>query len=422
MSEAAFCADFRETNHEMSAPPLEQRQVDAITNSSVRDEPAVSQRPRSTFPLPLIENAAVVSAQPSEPIEYDIELIAPARDAPILMFGPPASLKSWLALGICDAVVRGVPFAGLKTRQRPRALYLNLDAGATSFRNRVRMISDAPGLDFISLSASAYTNGTLRSVLEQYRGAYVVIDCLSAIFAPEARMDPTRAMRSFVDGLRAIYAEHNCGGLIIDHPHRPKERGELGDYHGSIQKEAAFRTMWSVVAEAPANGETERRIKIACRKMSEGASFAPITVDLKFGDRVTVSRLSAADSSETVASIVEMKILEWARVQTTPFSRRNVEDRVRGHATTLVREGFKNLVAKGRIETTGATRGGGGLYQFVAPGLTATASETHSDEADAVKIVSAGPSASRPLCSIGDALVPTHSATHSRAITTVDAA
>jgi len=216
-----------------------------------------------------IEHAEVVAAEPPEPIEYDIAAILPASDAPALMFGPPASLKSWLALGMCDASVRGVPFAGLATRKRPRALYLNLDAGAKTFRNRVRAVTSAPGLDFASLAAADFNADVLRAQLEAYAGGFVVIDCLSSIYNPDARKDPAFAMRTFVDGLRALYAEFDCGGVVIDHPHRPKERGELGDYHGSIQKEAAFRTMWSVVAEPAEADNATRRTKLSCRKLSK---------------------------------------------------------------------------------------------------------------------------------------------------------
>lgn len=393
-------------NQRRCQPPKSEGELIEIA-AYVAAKPVGDDRFKATAPtVPVIESAAVVALQPAEVIEYDIFGIAPATDAPVLMYGPPASLKSWLALAICDAVVRGEPFLDLATRQRTSALYLNLDAGAITFRNRVRSISDAPRFDFVSLSASEYSHDLLRSLLADYRGGFVVIDCLSSIYNPDTKSDPAFAMRAFVDGLRAVFAEFDCGGLIIDHPHRPKERGELGDYHGSIQKEAAFRTMWSIAAEPPENGSTTRRTKIICRKLSEGAPFSPIEVDIEFGSRVIVRRADAI-SVASRTTLVESKILEWAATQTDQFSRRSVVEKVRGQRAGLIRDAFDDLVTAGKIIATGKKRGNGDLYR-----LSESGSGTHSDPRDPLGSGVAPSGGSGPLSLIGDPPMGTHSGTH----------
>jgi hypothetical protein len=336
-----------------------------------------------------IKSASIVAHEPPDPIEYDVATILPAEDAPGLIFGPPASLKSWLALALCDAIVRGEPFLGFETRRRPSALYVNLDAGAKTFANRVRSISDAPRFDFVSLSTSEFSAAdVLRALIERYQGGFVVLDCLSSIYNPATGSDPAYAMRSFVDSLRAVFAEFGCGGVVIDHPHRPKERGELGDYHGSIQKEAAFRTMWSVAAEPADDEPGPRRTKIVCRKLSEGQPFAPIEVEIDFtGPRVSVQRVYVADPTTRTTGL-ESKILEWAAAQTIAFTKRTVTDKVRGRALD-VRNAFDVLVDAGKIVPTGAKRGSGDLFRAAV-----TASGTHSDATDARLPEVAGASAS----------------------------
>lgn len=358
----------------------------------------------------VIENASVVAKQPVEAIDFDIAGMLATADAPGHWFGPPAACKSWLALGACDAIVRGVPFRRLETRKRDSALYLNLDAGATTFRNRIRAISDAPGLSFASISPSEYSHEILRSLLGQFRGAFVVIDCLSSIYNPNTRSDPAFAMREFVDGLRALYAEHGCGGVIIDHPHRPKERGEPGDYHGSIQKEAAFRSMAAITAEPIGEDTSLRRVRITCRKMSEGAPFAPIDVEIEFGRRVTIRRLAVVDVTNR-ESIIEAKILDWAQRQTTAFTRRTVAEKVRGQAATATRKAFDELVSTGEIIPTGQKRGNGELFRRAD--ASGSRVPTHSDPPDSLLsgVVSEG--GSGPLSLIGDPPSQTHSQTHS---------
>lgn len=359
-----------------------------------------------------IEKASDVALEPAEPIPFDVEGILPACDQPALMFGPPASMKSWLAIALCDAMVRGVPFLGLATRRRPCALYVNLDAGPITFRNRVRAASAAPGFDIVSISSAEYSHEILRRLLEQYRGGFIAIDCLSSIYNPDAKSDPAFAMRAFVDGLRALFAAHDCGGVIIDHPHRPKEKGEAGDFFGSGQKEAAFRTMWVVSADAPDPTIATRGVRIGCRKLSEGAPFAPIAATISFGERVTIEGSSSSDSQPRT-SLIEAKILEWGRAQTTAFSRRSVVERFRGHRTADVRDALESLITGGRIEPTGATRGGGDLFR-VASVECVPISDPLGTHLDPLGSESVPASASASPISIGDALVGTHSGTHSK--------
>jgi len=321
-----------------------------------------------------IESVVDLANTEAEEIEHDIEKIRPTEDAPTLVFGAPGSLKSWLELHACDAIVRGVPFLGrYAVKKRRSALYINIDAGAKSFRNRIRRVSAAPGFDFVTLNARDFSLKSLRKILSQYEGANVDIDCLSAIYNPDRAKDPAFAMREFVDELRSLYAEFGCGGAVIDHPHRPKERGELGDYYGSVQKEAAFRTMWVVTAEPPDDSPI-RRVRIACRKMSEGPPFAPISAVVDFSGPIVSFSASTVAPIDTRDAALDAKITEWARSRAETFSRTSVEQSIRGHRTTDVRRRFDALLASGVFAEAGR-RGSGMTYRLTTPSTSGTASD-----------------------------------------------
>lgn len=278
-----------------------------------------------------IESAVAIASQPPDIIAWDVAGMMPCDDAPGLIFGPPASFKSWLGLHLCDCVVSGRQFLGVhNVRKRAKALYVNIDAGPKTFRNRVRRIGPTPGLDFISLSAMDFADIGLRELLAEYRDGFVILDCLSAIYNPPRGDDPAYSMRAFVDGLRNDFEAAGCGGAVLDHPHRPKEVGAEGDYFGSIQKEAAFRTMWQVNAEAKEPGQPGRT-KIACRKISEGEPFSVIRATIDFsGERIAFSVVDATGRTDISTSLRDT-IIAWAKKRgALTFSKQNIKDSISG--------------------------------------------------------------------------------------------
>jgi len=304
-----------------------------------------------------IRNVAAIASAPPEVIEYDVEGLLPSDDAPALMFGAPGSFKSWIALHACDAVVTGKPLFGkFQVRQRERAVYVNLDAGAKTFAQRVRRVSSSAAIDIVNISSADFSFAILCEILKAYPRAFVVFDCFSDMYRPDRNNDPAIAMRDFTTGLRAEFARYQCGGLVIDHPHRPKERGELGDYHGSIQKEAAFRTMWSVVAE-PAEKKFPRRVKILCRKLSEGEPFAPVMVAVDFStERIAFSGIDHDPAA--VLEQTESRLIAWSLIQAEAFSKNECQKAIDGGRNSDKRNAFDRLIRRGVFVESGGKRGG----------------------------------------------------------------
>ena len=234
------------------------------------------------------ESAAQIARRGVPSAKWDIEGLLPAEDGPAILFGPPGSLKTWIALHAEVCTVTGNPFLGhFAVRRRPYALYVNLDAGARAFERRV-LRSGLPIESLLIVSPDGFNFVALRGALETHRGAFVVIDTWSDAFRMARGDDAAEAHRRFLRTLRALYQEFDCNGIIIDHPHRPKDGAAHGDYYGNIQKEATARIMWHAMP-LPNSEQHVTRATIACRKMSESELFKPFVARFDFDGELVVA-------------------------------------------------------------------------------------------------------------------------------------
>jgi hypothetical protein len=254
---------------------------DERTEVTATSEHAALSTPETSWTL---RSAADIMRKGVPPVEWDIDTLLPAEDGPALMFGPPGTLKSWIALLAAGCSATGNSFLGhFAVRRRPHAIYVNFDAGPRAFDRRVER-SGYPVENLKVVSPHGYDTGALRLVFAQHRGAFIVVDTLSDMYDVSRGDDPALAMRSFFRDLRALYQEFGCNGFIVDHPHRPRDGAAHGDYYGSIQKEATARIMWQLTPLSPGEPGVARA-KIACRKLSEAEPFPPFVVRLNFNPK-----------------------------------------------------------------------------------------------------------------------------------------
>ncbi len=214
---------------------------------------------------------------------FDVEGLLPKEDGPTLVFGPPEAGKSWLTMHLCRCLASGDLFLGrLAVNKYPEVVYINMDAGARTTQRRFQRLASgkAPLANYHLYCADEFDAAEMERIFEKHRGAFVVIDCLADFYHQDRSKEQAEGMRGFVRGLRGLYERNACNGIVLDHPHRPKD-GAPGDYYGSIQKEASFRTMWLVQA-LPIEDKSTRSLKITCRKMNDGERFLPFVVKIVF--------------------------------------------------------------------------------------------------------------------------------------------
>ena len=214
---------------------------------------------------------------------FDVEGLLPREDGPTLVFGPPEAGKSWLTMHLCRCLASGDLFLGrLAVNRYPEVVYINMDAGARTTQRRFQRLASgrAPLKNYHLYCVDEFDAAEMARLFEKHRRAFVVIDCLADFFHADRTKDQAESMRFFVRGLRGLYERNKCNGIVLDHPHRPKD-GVPGDYYGSIQKEASFRTMWLVQA-LPIEDKSTRSLKVTCRKMNDGERFLPFVVKIVF--------------------------------------------------------------------------------------------------------------------------------------------
>jgi hypothetical protein len=245
----------------------------------MRWEPGIkAPRPKWT-----LESAASINENGVPPLEWDVEGLLPSEDGPAIIFGPPGALKSWIGLEIARCSVTGNPFLGrFAVRKRSHAIYVNLDAGRNSFARRVLRIGAALE-NLLIASAEAYDADALEQVMQDHPDSFVVIDCLADAYHFQRGDDSAESMRRFIRNLRAVFERHDGSGILLDHPHRPRDGEPHGDYYGSIQKEAAARTML-FVKPLHSGEEHVASAQIDCRKMNEAEAFESFVVRFDFNE------------------------------------------------------------------------------------------------------------------------------------------
>ena len=227
--------------------------------------------------------AARIIESPPPPASFDIDFLLPTEDGPAILFGQPGAMKSWVGLHIVMCMPIEAPvFGRFLTKARPESLYVNFDAGRSTFERRVVRMGKA--LDnVIVLTPDCNDNGEMIALFKRHAGAFIVIDAFADMYHVDRTKDAAEAARDFFQDLRNLYAEHGCNGIIIDHPHRPRPRegSPDGDYYGSIQKLASVRCMWMIAKY----GDPKANLaKISCRKMNEAELFPEFVIKADFSN------------------------------------------------------------------------------------------------------------------------------------------
>lgn len=225
--------------------------------------------------------AARIIESPPPPASFDIDFLLPTEDGPAILFGQPGAMKSWVGLHIVMCMPIEAPvFGRFLTKARPESVYVNFDAGRSTFERRVVRMGKA--LDnVIVLTPDCNDNAEMIALFKRHAGAFIVIDAFADMYHVDRTKDAAEAARDFFQDLRNLYAEYGCNGIIIDHPHRPREGSPDGDYYGSIQKLASVRCMWMI---AKYGDPKESLAKISCRKMNEAELFPAFVIKADFGN------------------------------------------------------------------------------------------------------------------------------------------
>lgn len=371
---------LRAVNQERCKPPMPEREVDGIAKSVGRYKPA---------PHGVLSNASGVASEPNDeseerksrawplrsaaditldniaPVEMDVDDLIERDSGPVMIFGMPESLKSWIALHVSRCMVTREPvFGHFAVTRRRESVFLNFDAPAKAFERRVALTRSGMGGDgatkLLFASPETYEAEQLKETMEEHAGAFVSLDCLADVYRPDPRTERGEAMRAWLRDLRKLYEKFGSNGIIVDHSRRPKpgDPSETERYYGSVQKKAALRQMWFVERLRQADGDPSViRAKIVCEKLSEAEKFKTFVIEARWSpDSVTLSYVGplSAEVARADAAARHREIIE-------PYLRDNRDGLTTSQLVTMTHLSKKQVLAA--VKTPGIAGTGKGKNQ-----------------------------------------------------------
>jgi hypothetical protein len=207
------------------------------------------------------------------------------------IYGPPGSLKSFLALGMALSVAYGMPWLGRPTAQTG-VLYVAAE-GVRGMGKRIRAWQrkhklekvDAPFrllAATVNLTDTAQTAKLIRTAiaaasLEGCHIGLVIIDTVARAMAG-ADENSAQDMGRFIGGCDAIKQEVKCAVLGIHHSGKDKERGARGS--------SAFLGAMDMLARVE-RSETGTTVTLTIEKQKDDEEGDPISLGVEKIDITT---------------------------------------------------------------------------------------------------------------------------------------
>lgn len=190
-----------------------------------------------------------------------------------VIFGPPGSLKSFLAVHLSGMLAHGLPMFGVATKPG-KTLYVAGEGGATLELRRMAWLRHNgfdtnvdDGVRVIKTPVSlcdAHEVQEFIANVREFAPDLIVMDTYSVMIAGHDENAPG-TQTAAIKAIRLIANELGCAMLIIHHPGKEIERGPRG--HSSLIGNA------DMIAELTRTGDT---VKLAIRKQKDGAEGEPM--------------------------------------------------------------------------------------------------------------------------------------------------
>jgi hypothetical protein len=294
MSRNVILAALLQMNKERCRPPLPTAEVQRIAESIGAKPPAPEPPPEGEPPPPrTFRVIADVDLAQLPPLTWIIENILPAGGFSVL-FGPPSSGKSFLALDWARCVGRGEPWQGRRTIGRS-VLYIAAE-GTAGLRQRFTAIQEAHGIAgsagvfFIPAAAQLMQPADQGALIQTIQdnsvtAPLVVVDTLARCLVG-GEENSAKDVGEFIAGCDRLRAELGATVLLVHHT------GKAGDVE---RGSSTLRGAADMMAQLTQDGDV---LSLTCEKMKESEPFTKLylrrrVVDL--GDGTTSCVIGSYD-------------------------------------------------------------------------------------------------------------------------------
>jgi hypothetical protein len=228
-SEGIICTALLTVNTEKCKPPLEEAEVGRIAESVASYPPGVVIKAgsKSTNPSNSTNRTQPITAAELMEMEFeDTRWVVPGvlPEGLTLLVGKPKKGKSWMALGICEAVAAGGVAFGDRKVEQGDTLYLALEDNRKRLKKRLKKVLNgamAPERMHLHTEWPRLDEGgaeRLDEWLTEHSGArLVVIDTLARIRQPARGQNVYHEDYMALKALLPIAAKHGVAIVVVHH-------------------------------------------------------------------------------------------------------------------------------------------------------------------------------------------------------------
>lgn len=135
-------ADYRRRTYMRAANTATETYEWKRAKARADSEPANPTNPTNSAnrPNPVVKSAAKLLETKMEPTRWAVQGVLP--EGVTLLAGKPKQVKSWMALGLCEAIAAGGVAFGTRRVEKGETLYLALEDNERRMQKRIRKVLD----------------------------------------------------------------------------------------------------------------------------------------------------------------------------------------------------------------------------------------------------------------------------------------
>jgi hypothetical protein len=173
-------------------------------------------------PNPVVKSAAKLLETKMEPTRWAVQGVLP--EGVTLLAGKPKQGKSWMALGLCEAIAAGGVAFGTRRVEKGETLYLALEGNERRMQKRIRKVLDGRGcpvgMNYATEWPRLEEGGTeaLEQWLSDSPGArLVVVDTLAKIRKPARGQNVYAEDYAALESLLPLAARYGIAIVVVHH-------------------------------------------------------------------------------------------------------------------------------------------------------------------------------------------------------------
>lgn len=278
-----------------------------------------------------------------------------------ILYGKPGLGKSWLAIELALAIVRGADWLGIPTHasgERVGLIQLELPDDSMQSRLKALLVGEHPMDDNLRVVCRPDLRGvvdlcrpsdfdSLRDWIERDSLKLVVLDAFSR--AHSASENKAEEVNAVLAGIDAVRHDTGCAFLLVHHERKSMSGGGSDDDRDALRGSSRFQSDPTLLVRVKATSGGLKAISFV--KISEGPDIEDVHV------RTSESGFPIiVPGPESVADGNRSKVLDAVMRKVAPVSQGELSEALGMNPMTVKRH-LSSLVSDGKVVRTGQGRG-----------------------------------------------------------------